>query len=226
MSVIAEFTIPAGAFALGETFDRVPAVTVEVERLATHSREWVMPFLWFTNAEIEPITTALAADQSIDGYEFLDSEDDIVYFNVHWDEAVQERVDEIVDQHGIVQEATAVDGHWFFKLKFVDQTALEEFHQYFQRKEYAFELQRIYDGSAPKEREYDLTSAQRAVLVTALEMGYFDVPRNAQIGDLAVELDISTNAVSERLRRATKNLTENTLVVSSEQAKREIDDAD
>lgn len=225
MSVIAEFTIPADAFALGEMFDRIPAVTVEVERLATHSREWVMPFLWFTNAEIDPITTALAADQSIDGYEFIDSEDDIGYFNVHWDEAVQERVDEIVDQHGIVQEATAVAGHWFFKLKFVDQAALEEFHRYFQRKEYSFELQRIYDGSAPKEREYDLTSAQRDVLVTALEMGYFDVPRDAQIGDLAAELDISTNAVSQRLRRATKSLTQNTLVVSTEQTKRGLDES-
>ncbi|ELZ03473.1 helix-turn-helix domain-containing protein [Natrialba asiatica] len=225
MSVIAEFTIPAGAFALGETFDRVPDVTIEVERLATHSREWVMPFLWLTNAELDPITAALEADQSVIDFEFLDSEDDIGYFNVHWDEAVQERVDEIIDQHGILQEATAADGRWFFKLKFVDKTALEGFQRYFQDKEYSFELQRIYDGTAPKEREYDLTSAQRDVLVTGLEMGYFNVPRDAQIGDLATELDISTNAVSQRLRRATKSLTQNTLVVSTEQTKRGLDES-
>lgn len=48
----------------------------------------------------------------------------------------------------------------------------------------------------------------------ALERGYFSVPRDAQIGDLADELGVSTNAVSQRLRRAMENLTRNTLAVA------------
>lgn len=60
-------------------------------------------------------------------------------------------------------------------------------------------------------REYNLMAEQREVLITAEEKGYFSVPRDAQIEDIAAELDISPNAVSERLRRATGNLTRNTL---------------
>jgi predicted DNA binding protein len=38
---------------------------------------------------------------------------------------------------------------------------------------------------------------------------YFSILRDAQIGDLANELGISTNPVSQRLRRAMTNLTGN-----------------
>lgn len=113
-----------------------------------------------------------------------------------------------------MQEAEAVDRTWYLKLQFVDQEALEEFQTYFNERGYAFELQRMHHGTVPKEREYDLTPEQHEALVTALGMGYFSVPRDAQIEELADELGISTNAVSERLRRATGALTENTLPVS------------
>lgn len=214
MSVIAEFTLPAEAFALEQTFDTVPDAKIEIERLATHSREWVMPFLWVTNNDIDAVKTALRNDPCIDELQVLDTDATVGYFNVHWTEDIQQLVDLIVDQHGIMQEAEAEHGTWYLKLQFVDQDALEAFQAYFNEQGYSFELQRMYAGTAPKEREYDLTPAQHEVLVTALEMGYFDIPRDVQIEELAEELDISTNAVSERLRRATGNLTRNILTVS------------
>ncbi|ELY93383.1 bacterio-opsin activator HTH domain-containing protein [Natrialba hulunbeirensis JCM 10989] len=218
MSVIAEFTIPADAFALGDTFDRISEATIEVERLATHSREWIMPFLWISDCDIDNVTDALESDSSVVKFDLLDREGDLGYLNVHWAEPVQQLIDEIVNQHGIMQEAQAADGRWFLKLKFVNQTAVKAFQRYFHEKDHSFELQRIYDGTAPREREYDLTNEQREALVVGLELGYFAVPREAQISDLADELGISTNAVSQRLRRATANLTQNTLVVSGERA--------
>lgn len=214
MSVVTEFTIPAEAFALEQTFDAVPDVKIEIEQLATHSREWVMPFLWATEDDLEAVKTALQNDPCTDEVRMLDTDSTVGYFNVHWAEEVQELVDNIVDQHGIMQEAEAVDGVWYFKFQFVSRDALEEFQTYFREEGYSFELQRMYAGTAPKEREYNLTPEQREVLVTALEMGYFRIPRDAQIEELAAELDISTNAVSERLRRATGNLTKDTLTVS------------
>lgn len=214
MSVITEFTIPVETFALEQTFDTVPDVKIEIERLATHSREWVMPFLWATNENIDSVETALQNDPCIDELELLDKDGRIGYFNVHWTEDVQQLIDQIVDQHGIMQEAEAVNGMWYLKLQFVDQEALEEFQTYFHEQGYTFELHRMHSGTAPKESEYDLTPEQRETLVTALEMGYFSVPRETQTKELAEELGISTNSTSERLRRASGNLTRNTLTVS------------
>lgn len=218
MAVIAEFTVPATSFALRRTFEVVPDVTIEVERLATHSREWVMPFLWATSDDIVAVENALREDPSVAEVERIGHDGTVGEFEVEWDEDFQELIDAIVNQHGILLEADAAAGTWHLKLKFTYRDAVGEFQTYFSEREYEFELQRIYESTAPKEREYDLTPAQYEVLVTALEQGYFSIPRDAQIDDLAEELDVSTNAVSQRLRRATRNLTTNTLAVSTPDA--------
>lgn len=51
-----------------------------------------------------------------------------------------------------------------------------------------------------------LSHEQLAVLETAYEMGYFDVPRTASTNDIAEELDVSQSTASERLRVAERNL--------------------
>lgn len=131
MSILAEFTIPAEAFALEHTFHTIPDSTIEVERLATHSREWVMPLLWATNGDLAEVESALRDDPTVDEVKPIDVDGEIGYFNVTWEQDVQELIDQIVDQHGIMQEAEATDGCWYLKLQFIDQEALKEFQAYF-----------------------------------------------------------------------------------------------
>lgn len=211
MTVITEFRIPAEAFALERTLEVVPDATIEIERHATHSREWVMPFLWTTGAAVDSIEDALRADPTVVDVTNVGQTEDVGQFTVEWTTSFQNLIDDIVDRQGIVQEAQAANGLWYLKLKFLDRDAVREFQAYFDEHGYPFELERLYDGTALKEREYDLTREQRIALVVALELGYFEVPRETQIGELAAELGISTSAVSQRLRRATRNLTKNTL---------------
>jgi hypothetical protein len=51
-----------------------------------------------------------------------------------------------------------------------------------------------------------LSHEQLAVLETAYEIGYFDVPRIASTDDIAEELNVSQSTASERLRVAERNL--------------------
>ena len=48
--------------------------------------------------------------------------------------------------------------------------------------------------------------------MVALEAGYFEVPKQAGIEEIADELDITPQAMSQRLRRGHENLLKNTLV--------------
>lgn len=52
----------------------------------------------------------------------------------------------------------------------------------------------------------DLTAKQWQALALAHRLGYYDQPRNADLADLAAELDISKSAVSQRLRAAESTL--------------------
>jgi len=49
-----------------------------------------------------------------------------------------------------------------------------------------------------------LTAKQEMMLEVAHKQGYWAVPRGASLEDLAQEMGLSAQAVSERLRRATK----------------------
>ncbi|MFD1645543.1 helix-turn-helix domain-containing protein [Haloarchaeobius litoreus] len=66
-------------------------------------------------------------------------------------------------------------------------------------------LERIYPlGSEDDEavaRRWGFTPAQEEALRLANEMGYFEVPRRADAGDVAAELGIGKSAFLERLRR-------------------------
>ena len=57
-----------------------------------------------------------------------------------------------------------------------------------------------------------LTDKQHEVIATALEMGYFEIPRDCTLQDLASELDISHQAASERLRRGMKTIVESNMI--------------
>jgi predicted DNA binding protein len=216
VSVIADFAIPADVVALEDTFESLPEVSIEIERLATHSREWVMPFAWVTAADLGAFETAAAADPSVDALEAVDTTGDVGLYNVRWSSGVEQLIDAVVDQNGIVLEADARWGEWYLKLRFLEQHHLEEFQAYFAEHDYSYELRRLVTDREPVRSEFDLTPPQREVLVAALEAGYFDVPRKTKITALAEQLDISANAASQRLRRASANLVRNTLTVAAD----------
>lgn len=76
----------------------------------------------------------------------------------------------------------------------------------------SLDLLRVFEGSnTATYGEFDLTDDQRDALVSAFEMGYSAVPKDASIQDLADDLEISPQAVSQCLRRGHANLVRSTL---------------
>ncbi|WP_135853891.1 helix-turn-helix domain-containing protein [Halorussus salinus] len=209
MSLVAEFSVPTDDFALDSALDAVPEMRVEVERLATHSREWVMPFVWATGGDVDAFEEALADDETVADARTLDRFDDGSLLAVRWAETVESLVDAMTDQHAAIQEAMA-DDEWFLRLRFAEARHLSSFRDHFGSD---FELHRKYRTSEPRSDEFGLTTRQREVLVVASQLGYFAVPRSATVEDIADRLDISANSVSQRLRRAHDALVRNTLLI-------------
>ena len=50
--------------------------------------------------------------------------------------------------------------------------------------------------------EAHLTDRQREVAETAVELGYYDIPRSASQEDIAAELDCAPSTIAEHLRKA------------------------
>jgi len=217
MSIVAELTIPANQFALGETLEKCPDVDVEFERIVTHSQEWVMPFLWARGDDLDAFQRALAEDGTVAEATLSDCFDEGVHlYEIQWGERVTESINKIFDMTGALVEAVGNDDRWEVTVRFDGRGSLSTIQSHFESDDTAFTLQRIYTPTSPRQPEYGLSSAQRDTLVRAVERGHFDIPRRATLSDVAGELDVSTAAASENLRRAVTTLTRNTLTIDGE----------
>lgn len=68
------------------------------------------------------------------------------------------------------------------------------------------ELHRLGDYEGGARTLETLTDRQLEVLQRAYEMGFYDVPREATIAEVAEEVDIDDATVSEHLQRAERNI--------------------
>lgn len=218
MSVVADLTIPTTQFALRDSLAAAPNVDVEFERMVTHSQEWIMPFLWVSGGDLDRFEEEVADDSTVidatitDEFE-LAEDDRIVLYQIHWNDEIKRIVNTIFDQEGTLLEAIGQQNRWELKVRFEAEAALSALQTHFEEADIPFTVVRVYTPSEPRQPAYNVSSAQREALVEAFDDGYFSVPRQATASEIAEKLDISPNALSERLRRGTANLIRTTLTV-------------
>lgn len=215
MSVIADFTVPADSFTLHQALTAEPEMTVEAERLASHSAEWLFPFHWATGGDFETFHEAMEDDPTVANATAIEESEDSVLYQIEWSDEIIDLVTEITDQHASIIEAKAHGEKWRLQLRFAEEGGISTFQEHFEERGRSFEVNRIYRPSAPRQREFGLTAEQRDALVTAFQKGYFTVPRALSIEELADVLNISSNAVSQRIRRGSATLIQHTLTIGT-----------
>jgi predicted DNA binding protein len=76
---------------------------------------------------------------------------------------------------------------------------LSEFGRQLETFGMSYTLNRVYDATDTPDL---LTDQQRRLLVTAVEMGYYDTPRECTLTELAEEVDLAKSTTSVTLHRA------------------------
>lgn len=218
MAIVAVFAIPAEEFALGEALQVDPEMTVELERIVPSGQK-MPPFFWASNEEFEAFEAAAEELLAIEQLTVLEREGNVVLFRVEWTENVSEFLRTIIETEATIIEAQGTADEWSFGLRFPDRESLREFRSACDDRGVEASLQRLHqltslDGAAMVEgrpADYGLTEKQRETLVLAFREGYFDDPREVTLDELAATFDVSSRAVSQRLRRAVYNLVDNTV---------------
>ena len=80
MSNVAEVSIPVEEFALRETLERVPDAEFEIERVAVHGADRVLPSVWATGEDLDAIEAAIEAGSSVERAELLIEQDEARLF--------------------------------------------------------------------------------------------------------------------------------------------------
>ncbi|SNZ04625.1 hypothetical protein SAMN06269185_0624 [Natronoarchaeum philippinense] len=214
MSVLCEITVPAEEFVLEDALTSAPDMRIEIKRVVAGPED-VTPYFWAYGDSVEAFDRALRDDETISNMVILEEqENDERFYRVSWNGAVPNLLSAITDAKATILEAVSGDDHrWELKMLFPDRDALTEFHAYCIDNDLDFELERVYRPENPQETaEYGVTDDQHEALTAAYDAGYFGVPREETLGEVAERLDISTNALSTRLRRGQRNLLSNTIV--------------
>lgn len=209
--LIATFSLAASAIALEETLSQLSKITIEAERIAAHSTEWTLPCLWVAGAETESIENALATDPTVKSLVDITSFNSQDYVHIEWTTDVIQRINSYTDKEASILKATATNEGWNVQFRFVSRDQLNTFRESLGENGYAFELLNLYEPETPRATTGGVTPTQREALIAAREHGYFKVPREISGRELAADLGMSHQSLSELLRRGTEQLIDSTL---------------
>ncbi|WP_129116752.1 helix-turn-helix domain-containing protein [Halegenticoccus tardaugens] len=221
MGTIAAVRVPTDQFALAETFAAVPDVSFEIERVVAHGGERVIPFVWAVGdeARLSGLDDALRADPSVDAIEPVAELEGERLYAMEWDERTRATLRAIVGDEGTILSARGTTDGWRLRILFADHESLSATFRSCKDRGIDLDAEGIYRLERGAERgRYGLTKEQYETLVAGVERGFFDVPRGVSAEELAEDLGISHQALSERLRRAQKQLAERTLDVEGDEA--------
>lgn len=212
---IVEVEIPVTEFALCETLTAVDGLEFEVERVVAHDEGRVMPFVWGHGDGIghEETESLLEDDSSVDRAELLADLDDEWLYRMEWVSRIETLIQILIEEEGTILAASGDSDGWNLRLLFPTRESLSRTYEYCEENGVALTILNIYRFEDGREGRFGLTEDQLNVLTLAYERGYFQVPREITAEELADELNVSHQSISERLRRAYENLVENTVIL-------------
>ena len=216
MSVIVALEIAAREFELGRVLTTGQTGRVEMETVVP-AADRAVPLFWAYDGDAEGFESAVGDHPSVDNITMVDSFDTRALYAIDWDATSDHFLSAVADNSGAILTATSAADRWLFELRFRSHDDLGAFQSALEDAHVPIDVIRVYNPTTPDAGPwYGLTTAQREALVLAVESGYYDIPRTCTTVEVAEELGISDQAVTERLRRAIVNLVENSLVVAEE----------
>lgn len=211
MATIADLRVPAEEFVLARTLRDAPDVGLQVERVAAHENGSVLPLVWVTTDAFDELEDAFEDDPTVNDVSLLADLDGERLYRMEWIDRVDIVVHALVEEEGTILNAHAEEGWWHLRIMFPDREALSSTYEFCKESDLRVEVEAIYELDEERGGRFGLTDDQYETLSTALEKGYYEVPREISLGDLAEELDVSHQSLSERIRRGHRNLLERTI---------------
>ncbi len=222
MGLVAEYKIYCDALPLVDVAAVVPATKIILNLQYNHGNRPLF-LITVTGGAEQPLETALADTYDVGDWTRIGQAGDTRRYQIKpalsFEEQLGDHIDDLAGLEGLATAEAFIDrilvetDGWRQTGWFADREEFRKFSSFWQQNA-DFRLDRLdRDGTAEPPGE-GLTNRQYEALRIAYEEGYFAIPRQISLEEIAAELDITASSVTERLRRAQTQLIEETVATT------------
>lgn len=223
MGLIAEYQVSYQHLPLVDVAAAVPEIVLRLE-VGQPNQAGPPPFIIQAEGEaFEQLEHAFEDSAFVQEYSLINQGRLVRRYQLLPAASMSEQLGDVVEQpaklralasnKSIIDWITITPTGWVQKRWFADRDEFTEYCEFWRENGESFSLRRLSESPANDERTpaTRITDRQREAVLTAYEMGYFDIPRTTNLTDVATALGISAPSLSERLRRAHSHLIESVL---------------
>jgi predicted DNA binding protein len=208
MSLTAEFRLQSPRLPLIDVAAAVPELTFHLESAEQPRSGPTVFFIRVTGSSFDGVDTALTESSSVEEYFLISEVGSIRMYQLVLDGPRPASLDKRMFHKTFPESVTIRPDGWRIKQQFANRDELTTYREFWRTMDFSFRLDRLYDSHSTDAELIGLSDKQREALLTAYEEGYFAVPQQTSLDDIAAALDISRSALAERLHRAEAHLIE------------------
>lgn len=209
--VVAELTVPADRFSLGQILRNHQDVHIELTQFVPVG-DSLVPYFWAETEDSEAFEESVRADDRVDTLTRLDGGHERHLYNIEWATEIDGFIEALEEHDLIVEEAMGTPESWRFRVRGPDRGNLSSFQNTLTDRDIPIEVTQVWNPGDPQANEYGVTPKQREALELAFAEGYFTVPRETNLSDLADRLNITRQSLSRRIARGLHSLLEHTMI--------------
>ncbi|MFW5922593.1 MAG: helix-turn-helix domain-containing protein [Halodesulfurarchaeum sp.] len=215
MTVIVDLAISSQQFELGRILEMEDDTSVVLDTMVPLG-ERTVPF-FRVHGGASGFEASVSQHSAVTDIHVVSTHDGEVLYALDWDISNDSFFEGLVEEQVNLLDARGLAESWTFELRFQDHDSLSIFQEHCVEHDVPIDVRRLYNPTKPEVGPwYGLTPPQRTALTRAVEDGYYSIPRHISTKELATQFEISDQAMTERLRRAIRNLVAATLLVPEE----------
>lgn len=194
----AQFSLSAEEFALAGLFDQLPDTRVELDPTITNPDNCTL-LVVRTDAQERTVTAALQSAPTVAELELFGECADGWTYRITWQGCPRRLFQRFGDEDIMLQSVQGRDSRWRLCLLAADREKIATAHDIMDDLDCAAACRSISSFNGDDASRAELTDKQRKTLIEAFESGYYSIPQNTTADELADKLNISHQALSERL---------------------------
>ena len=176
-------------------------------------------FYYVESADFREFEDGLRNDHTVGEFErVIETSDGKAIYSFEYTDDAKVFSPVVSTANGVVLDMENDENAWIFTVWMPERTNLAELWESARQHDIDIELLRVNEYASLGTTDAGLTDSQREALLVAFEAGYFEEPRDATLGEVAAELDISQPAAGGLLRRGIERLIVSSLMEDGEES--------